>query len=151
MGSQAKRKVWARTLPQEEYLPCTKHRVCHHEAGSLVSNYQSAQTTYVAVSQGLAFLREPAKILCLFGTSNWGVENVGTQIPRDSLGLVNEIWFPFRGQLKQQGGKHWCLCWRQVLLSSVGLGLWRWADYPLQTCGCQEYLGLFPSCKSCLV
>lgn len=53
--------------------PCTKHRVCHREAGSLGSNYQSAQTTYVTVSQGLAFLWEPAKFFaCLeLATGEW--------------------------------------------------------------------------------
>lgn len=56
--------------------PCTKHRVCHHEAGSLGSNYQSAQTTHVAVSQGLAFLREPEKYFaCLeLATGEWRMQ-----------------------------------------------------------------------------
>lgn len=75
-GKPGKKEVKSQNSPtggKEVYLPCTKRRVCHHEAGSLVSNYQSAQTTYVAVSQGLAFLRELAKFFaCLEpATGEW--------------------------------------------------------------------------------
>lgn len=68
---------------KEVHPPCTKHGVCHREAGSPGSNYQSAQTTSVAVSQGPPVLWEPAKsFACLEQVTGewrmWGPRFLGT-------------------------------------------------------------------------
>lgn len=71
------------TGAKEVNPPCTKLGACHHEAGSPGPNYQSAQATSVAVSQGLPFLREPEKFFtCLEQVTGerrtWGPRFLGT-------------------------------------------------------------------------
>lgn len=80
---------------------------------------------------------------------------MGTQIPRDSLGPVDKICFPFRGQLRQQGT--WELGIREVnigVLLEAGPSVLGGAEslemgrLSPQTRSCQEHPGLFPSLKS---
>lgn len=80
---------------------------------------------------------------------------MGTQISRDSLGPVDKICFPFRGQLRQQ--EAWELGIREVNIGTLleagpsvlgGAESLEMGRLSPQTYSCQEHPGLFPSLKS---